>query len=76
MIKLGDKVKDSITGFEGVASGKCEYLNGCVSWEVRPTKLKDGEIVKSEWIDEQQLIPKSKAKVGGPANRPPVMSGP
>ena len=73
MIKLGDKVKDSITGFGGMAVARCEYLNGCVSIEVQPMGLKDGEPIKKHWIDEQNLTDVSKAKVGGPQSRPPEM---
>ena len=48
MIRLGDKVKDSITGFTGVAVSRCEYLNGCIQIEVKPTKLtKEGEMQKA-----------------------------
>ena len=71
MIKLGEKVKDKLTGFSGTAIARCEYLNGCISIQVRPLKLKDGEMQKAEWIDEQQLVTNSKAKAGGPQSYPP-----
>jgi len=70
MINLGDKVKDRITGLEGIAIAKVIYLNGCVRYEVKPKGLKDGKTIESEWIDEQQLIEKSKAKNGGPGAIP------
>ncbi len=71
-MKLGDKVRDSISGFEGIAIAKSEYLHGCVSWQVEPTKLKDdGSTLKAEWFDEQRLTNISKAKAGGPQDRPP-----
>lgn len=77
MIKLGDKVKDTITDFEGMAVARCVYLNGCVRIEVQPKGLnKDGKIVEAEWIDETQLVVKGKTKVrkndehGGPGSRP------
>ena len=41
MLKLGQKVKDSISGFEGITIARAEYLNGCKSWQVAPTRLKD-----------------------------------
>jgi len=72
-MKLGDKVTDSITGFEGIAVARCIYLNGCVSVEVQPEGLKDGEPIKKHWIDEQNLTNTSKAKVGGPQSHPPEM---
>lgn len=76
MIKLGDKVKDTITGFEGIAIAKCIYLNGCVSYQVRTKGLKDGRIIEGEWIDEQQLTEKSKAEAGGPGDVPSEFSHP
>ena len=54
-IKLGDKVKDTITDFEGVAIQKSEHLNGCVQFEVMPKVNEKGEIQESVYIDEQQL---------------------
>ena len=71
IFKLGDKVKDSITGFEGIAIGKCEYLNGCISIQVKSQELKDGKTIEAEWFDEQRLTATSKAKAGGPHDRPP-----
>ena len=56
MIKLGDKVKDTITDFEGTAIAQAKYLNGCVQYLVQPKGLKDSEIIGSVWIDEGQLI--------------------
>lgn len=55
MIGLGDKVRDKITGFEGLALEKSEYLNGCVQFEVQPKIDKEGKIPDSCHIDEQQL---------------------
>lgn len=51
---LGKKVKDKVTGFEGIAVCRCEFLNGCIQYHVSP-KAKDNEIKKDEWVDEQQL---------------------
>lgn len=54
MIKLGSRVRDSLTGFSGVATSRTEYLYGCVHVGITPTELKDGSPVKSEWFDEQR----------------------
>lgn len=63
MIKLGDKVKDTITGFEGIAIAKTEFINGCIQFEVVP-KIKKGEkYPEAISIDEQHLeVITSKAK--------------
>lgn len=55
MVELGDMVKDKITGFEGLALEKSEYLNGCVQFEVQPKIDKEGKIPEPSHIDEQQL---------------------
>ena len=62
MINLGDKVKDKITGFEGIVISKVIHINGCVRYEVKPQVLKDGKTIESEWIDEKQITVKSKVK--------------
>ncbi len=69
-IKLGDRVKDSITGFKGIATARAEYLYGCVQVLVQPESIKDGAIVKSQWMDEQRLDVKSEAEEGGLQNSP------
>ena len=54
-IKLGDEVRDRITGFEGMAVQRSEYLNGCVQFEVQPKADEKGELPDSAFVDEQQL---------------------
>lgn len=69
-VKLGDIVTDSITGFTGVAFGRCEYLHGCVKIGVMSRELKDGKPVGDEWFDEQRLAANHSAKSGGPQSLP------
>lgn len=52
-IELGDKVADDITGFEGTTTGRFEYLNGCVRWDVTGTD-KEGLPV-TYTFDQEQL---------------------
>ncbi len=55
-IKLGDKVKDRITGFVGTVVCKSEFLNGCIQFEVQPKITgKDNKIVEAVSIDAQSL---------------------
>lgn len=55
-ISLGDKVKDKITDFEGIAIARITFLNGCEQIQVQPQGLtKDGEQKESVFIDIQQL---------------------
>ena len=65
MIKLSDKVKDMITGFEGIAIARTVYLNDSVLIQVQPEELKDGEIIESEWIDELRLVHIKEKLKGG-----------
>jgi hypothetical protein len=76
-IKLGQKVRDVISGIEGTATSRTEFLNGCVQYGIT-LKIKKGEHVTETTIqeinvDEQQLeIIKStkkeikKSNNGGP----------
>ena len=75
LITLGDRVKDIITGFEGVAIAKVEYLNGCIQYQVRPTGLKDGQPRDAHWIDISQLG-HSPAGPGGPQDAPTSFAHP
>jgi len=75
MIKLGDIVKDTVTGLEGTAVAKIKYMNDCIQYEVQPKGLKDGTIIKSVWVDEGQLIVKKEAKIKKRKVIPPGGSG-
>lgn len=53
---LGKKVKDCVTGFEGIVTGKAEYLTGCEQYLVVPqTRNRDGELNDSKWFDVDRL---------------------
>jgi hypothetical protein len=53
-IKLGDEVKDIITGFKGIVISKIIYLNGCVQWGVK-ARVELAALKEAEYIDESQL---------------------
>ncbi len=56
MVMLGDRAKDRINGFEGIVTGRAEYLYGCVQVLVAPTKLmEDGKCPDSVWLDEGRV---------------------
>ena len=84
MIKLGDKVRDRISGFEGIATATGVYLNGCRRVLIEPAKLdKDGKIIKSVWFDDVQVevvkadsFASGKTSTGGPARSEPSRSDP
>ena len=70
-IKLGDKVKDSITGFEGLATAITTWANGCVRVEVTSAELHDGKPIEGQWFDEQRLTEEPVATSGGSRSAPP-----
>ncbi len=56
MIKLGSKVKDKVTGFQGIATARIEFLNGCIQIDVVPRAKKGAEKApEGTYIDESQL---------------------
>jgi len=52
-VQLGDTVRDRITGFEGVVTGRVEYITGCNQLLVSP-RVKDGAKQDACWFDEQR----------------------
>jgi len=55
MFNLGDKLKDRVTGFEGIVIARSEWLNGCKQYCLKPPVDKDGKVQSGEWIDQEQL---------------------
>lgn len=85
MAGLSDKVRCKVSGFEGIITGRTEYLNGCIQLLVNPRCDKDGKPVDGVWIDEQQLevleynaidLSGGEKPIGGPQNSPPGMPHP
>lgn len=55
-VNLGDKVRDRVTGLEGIAVARTQWLNGCVRIAIQPAKLdKDGKVQESTYVDEPQI---------------------
>ena len=55
-IELGDKVKDKISGFEGIAVSRTVFINGCVQYGVVPRVTKGEKYPEEVGIDEDSLI--------------------
>ena len=53
--ELGDKVKDRITGFEGVVDSTHQYLSGLKQCGVLPLQLKNGIPQRIQFIESPQL---------------------
>lgn len=54
-VTLGDKVKDTLTGFTGVVTGRVEYLTGCNQVYVLPKSEKENEIKDGNWFDIERI---------------------
>jgi hypothetical protein len=81
-INLGDKVRDKITGFEGIVTGHCSYISGCDQISVQPQMKKgDTDRPTGMWIDidcceviEAEAVP--VASVRAPQNIRPGFGDP
>ena len=77
MIELGEKVKDDITGFEGIAVARCYYISGCIRIGVQGQVKQDGSVPDPEWFDEDRLESKqTEKKKGGPMPTPKLNADP
>lgn len=63
MVKLGDEVVDTVSGFSGIAVSKTDYLNGCSRISVQPAVGKDGKLPDYATFDAPQLKVTKAAKV-------------
>jgi len=55
-VQLGDLVEDIVTGFQGVAVARTQWLHGCLRYTVQPQGVtKDGKIRETQTFDEPQL---------------------
>jgi len=81
MIELGDYVEDTVTGFKGTVVNKSIWLNGCINYGVKPKMGKDGKVLESEWVDQDQLkilkkcAKRKKTNSGGPVPSRPRERG-
>lgn len=80
--KLGDRVKDIVTGFEGILVARTKWLHGCDRLTIEPDKLDDkGMPQEAHNFDEQRIevleerngppvaeAAKKVTRTGGPQN--------
>lgn len=80
LIKLGTKVRDKVTGFEGIVTSRTEFLYGCIRIGVTPKMDKDGKLGDIQHFDEPQVeeisneekISTGNRTTGGPMNSIPT----
>lgn len=76
-IKLGNKVRDTVTGFSGIVTSRIEYLNGCIQFGVGGKVRKDGGVPGTEYFDWQRLemlgpgLAPKMSRTGGPQRDAP-----
>ena len=84
---LGTRARDLVSGFEGIITGRAQYLNGCTQFVLDPPKDKDSKIVKGQWFDNGQLevvdigladqipgpVAAERARPGGPQRNAPEL---
>lgn len=56
MIELGDRVKDRISGLQGIVMGITNWLYGCRRLSIQPEESKDGKPADFFAIDEPQAL--------------------
>lgn len=78
MVNLGDKVRDLVTGFEGVAVAKTTWLSGCERFTIQPGGVTaEGKTHDTETFDVTQLevveagaVQIARTDTGGPRPEP------
>ena len=55
-IALGEHVQDEVTGFEGVVTGRVDYIAGCRQYLVQPPVDERDKWVEARWFDEDRLL--------------------
>ena len=54
-IAMGDKVKDTLSGFTGVVLARCEHITGCNQIFILPKSDKENEIKDGIWFDIERI---------------------
>jgi hypothetical protein len=68
-IKLGDEVKDIITGFQGIAGARARFLTGCDRILIEPP-IHEGKVEPVEWFDVNRIEVVRPNAVQLPGNQP------
>lgn len=61
---IGKTAKDTVTGFHGLVTARCEYLTGPARLQIAAPADKSGAFREPEWFDEErcQIVAKKRAK--------------
>ena len=55
LIELGSRVREIISGLEGIVVARSQYLTGCNGYGIQPGLDKDGKVPDATWFDENRL---------------------
>jgi len=69
-VELGQKAQDVITGFVGRVTGRCEYITGCTQVLLAPPVKADGDLVGSQWFDEDRVQVVDAVRLSLPITNP------
>ena len=61
---LKEEVRDKVTGYSGLITGRTEWLYGCCRYSVQSKGMKDGHPVEAMGFDEMALERVKKAPKG------------
>ena len=54
-IGMGDKVKDTLSGFTGVVLARSEHMTGCNQLYVLPDSTETNEMKSGHWFDVERM---------------------
>lgn len=63
MLSFGQEVRDVISGFKGIITGKCDYISGCEQYLVQPKGKTSDKKPESIWFDVDRLKLVSKKRL-------------
>jgi hypothetical protein len=52
---LGSKVRDTLSGFEGIVTGTAQYLHSAEQVLIQPTGLKDCHPISPVWFNVNRI---------------------
>lgn len=67
--ELGQTVKDTITGYEGIVVSRSQWISNCNTYGVKSQTLKDGKPIETEHFDEPVLVLIEEKQVMEPAQK-------
>lgn len=73
-IKLGDRVRHLVSGFEGIAVCESRWMSGCVWWTISPPMTEAGKLPEDLYCDVQQiaLVERDPLNLGDAASTEPA----